>query len=108
MADRLITVATFSVDLEAELAKNRLEEEGIRAFLQGETATGLFQLGYAPGGIQLQVAEEDGERAVDVLASLPKRKVRMEGWDPSDDEEDEEPDFEPETSITTRPSLAFE
>lgn len=108
MTDRLITVATFSVDVEAEMAKNRLEEEGIRAFLQGETATGLYQLGYTLGGIQLQVAAEDGERAVDILSSLPKRKVRMEGWDQSDDEEDEEPDPEPETSITTRPSSSFE
>ena len=109
MADRLITVATFSVDFEAELVKNRLEEEGIRVSLLGETATGLYQLGYTLGGIQVQVAEEDAERALRILASLPlEREVHVEGWDQSPDEDDEGPDPEPETSITGRPGTTFE
>jgi hypothetical protein len=68
MADRLQTVATFSNLIVANMARNKLESAGIKAFLNDqEMAGGLWHLSGALGGVKLQVAESDAERAVDVL-----------------------------------------
>lgn len=71
MGDRsLITVATFGSPAEATLARGRLEEQGIAAFLQGaETGTTLWHVGTALGGVKLQVARSDLARAKELLES---------------------------------------
>jgi hypothetical protein len=65
------TVAKFSQPLEAELAKNRLEARGVRAYLMNEETVGLWNLGGAFGGIQLQVPEDQFLQALEVLESDP-------------------------------------
>src|SRR5207244_6007231 len=68
MDDKLVEVARFGDAVEAELAKNRLEAEGIRAFLGTENTGGLFAgMGLAFGGISLHVAEADLARAAALL-----------------------------------------
>ncbi len=64
---KLVRVRTFSgatARLDADLAKNLLETQGIRCVLPGE-----FSAGTMPGidVVQLLVREEDAEQAIEVL-----------------------------------------
>src|SRR5580704_3096843 len=69
MSYRLATVATFWNPVEANLARNLLDEAGIRAFLADEQMVGMvWQLANAAGGIKLQVEDRDAEKAALVLA----------------------------------------
>src|SRR6516164_2376672 len=72
MADKLITVATFNTPMEAALARNHLESEGIPAFLGDEETIGILGglMGAALGGVKLMVSEDYVLRAEDVLSSL--------------------------------------
>jgi hypothetical protein len=64
MAD-MVTVASFTEPLEAEMAKLRLESAGIEVFLSGENAR-ILEPGLGP--LQMQVAAEDEEDARAILA----------------------------------------
>ena len=65
MTDRLITIATFSGPLQAELSKAKLEGKGIRCFLTEDATHSLY--GYAAGTIKLQIKESDAKRALEIL-----------------------------------------
>lgn len=67
-ANKLITIATFDTPEEANVARNRLDAEGIVVFLADEVAVGMaWHLGTAIGGVKLRVAEGDVGRAIAVL-----------------------------------------
>ena len=67
----LVTVATFTTPLEAELVRGRLDEEGIAAFVaDGELVTADWTMSNAIGGVKVRVAAEDADRARAVLAEL--------------------------------------
>ena len=60
-----VTVGTFASGLEADIARERLESEGIPVMLRSDTA-GIFGLafqGNVAGGIALQVPSPEMERA---------------------------------------------
>ncbi len=63
MPDKLITIATYDSVAEAGLVRSRLEAEGIPAFLADEESMGLNFIGFAIGGVKLQVLERDAEHA---------------------------------------------
>jgi hypothetical protein len=65
--DELTTVATFSNTAEADLARERLELEGIRAFVLGAVTASVVPHISDLGEIALQVATEDAERAREAL-----------------------------------------
>jgi hypothetical protein len=66
----LVTVAAFPDGAEAELAKERLELEGIPAFVIGAQTAGVMPFLTGPtGGVRLQVAPADVERAREVLGA---------------------------------------
>ncbi|MDB4993811.1 MAG: phosphatidylinositol-4-phosphate 5-kinase [Myxococcaceae bacterium] len=68
--ETLVTVATFTTPVEAEMARVRLERLGIPAFLGNAIAVGVMPyLGNDLGGISLQVLEKDAEQARELLAS---------------------------------------
>src|SRR5439155_13733470 len=70
MDEPLITVGIFSTPVEAELARNWLEEKGITAVvMDAETVGMLFHASGALGGVKVQVTESDAARARAVLAS---------------------------------------
>lgn len=65
------TIAVFDHVMEAEIAKGRLEAEGIEAFVQDENLVvqnWLYR--NAIGGLRLQVAADDANRAAEILASM--------------------------------------
>ena len=66
--DELVTVASFADVAEAELAKERLELEGVRAFVIGGQTAGVMPfLANAMGGVRLQVDIKDKERTREIL-----------------------------------------
>lgn len=67
--DDLVTVASFLNLVEADLAKSRLEAEGITVFLAGEQAAqAMPYLFGAMGGIRLLVPRAEAEAALRILS----------------------------------------
>ena len=65
----MVTIATFDFVTDAEIARGRLLAEGIRSDLVDQHLVQTDWLySIAVGGIKLQVAEQDVERALAVLA----------------------------------------
>lgn len=74
MTDALVTVAGFNTAAEAHILRGRLEEEGIRATVADEDTVNMaWHLGQAVGGVKVQVAAEDTDRARAVIAQLDAR-----------------------------------
>ena len=70
LEENLVTVASFTTPVEAEMARVRLERLGIAAFLGNAAAVGVMPfLGNDLGGISLQVLEKDADQARELLAS---------------------------------------
>jgi hypothetical protein len=65
--DELSTVTTFSTRAEADLAKERLESEGIQAFVMDEVTSGVMPYLTGAVGIRVQVPTEQLEKAREVL-----------------------------------------
>ncbi len=66
--DELVTVATYPDVAEAQLAKERLELEGIRAFVADAQTAGVMPfLASATGGVRVQVDHKDRARAREIL-----------------------------------------
>jgi hypothetical protein len=66
--DDLVTVAAFADVSQAELARERLELEGITAFvIDGQTAGIMPYLTSATGGVRVQVKPTDSDRAREIL-----------------------------------------
>jgi thymidylate kinase len=70
MTDRLVTIATFSKHLQAELLKAKLEGKGIKCVLTEDPTHSLY--GYAAGAIRLQVKESDTAQALEILRTNEK------------------------------------
>jgi len=72
MTERLVTIATYSQAIEADLSRTRLESEGIDCFLADEhTVTVNWLYSNAVGGVKLKVRESDGQRAIEILRRQP-------------------------------------
>lgn len=85
MLGRLVTLAAFDTAMRATLVKNHIEAAGIRCVLTDEfTTSNFWQLSNAIGGIKVQVAEEDLERAEAILEALEQR---ARSTDADDDEQ---------------------
>jgi hypothetical protein len=62
------TIATFREAYQAYLAKGKLEAEGISSIVVDEYLVGIdWMLSQAIGGVKVQVAEADYERAAQIL-----------------------------------------
>jgi hypothetical protein len=87
---QLVVVQSCGSRLEAELAKGALEEAGIEAIIQADTAGGMREhLAWSGAGFKILVREDDATVARDVLASPA--------------EGDESPDEDSETDGDTFP-----
>jgi hypothetical protein len=66
--DDLVTVASYPDASEAELARERLELEGVAAFVIGGQTAGVMPFLTGPtGGVRVQVARLDADRAREIL-----------------------------------------
>jgi hypothetical protein len=83
MAERWVTLATFGDPTSAHVARLALEGQGIRCFVVDENM-GTLYIPVAVGGVKLQVAEADAERAAEILSHADQDA----GDSPSDDSEE--------------------
>ncbi len=60
------TLTSFADLMEAQLLRSRLESSGIPAFVCDENMSSLAA--YAMGGVRVEVADEDFDRATQMLA----------------------------------------
>lgn len=68
--EKLVTLETFTSPWEAQVARSRLESEGIHSVIADENFIRLYwALSNAVGGVKLQVREEDAARAAELLQS---------------------------------------
>ena len=65
--DELTTIATFSNTAEAELARERLEQEGFRAFVVGAVTAHVVPNVVEGPSIALEVGTEDAAQAREIL-----------------------------------------
>lgn len=79
MAQNLITLTTYTYNTEAFVLVAKLEAEGIKSFLKNEHLLSTQQfLSNAVGGLEVQVAEEDLEKARAILKSMELEKTAAE------------------------------
>jgi Putative prokaryotic signal transducing protein len=71
----LVTVASYTLQPEAHLAKNLLESEEIPAFLSEEIAGDMLHLN---NEIKLMVASENAEKAREILAGVERHELTGE------------------------------
>lgn len=70
MVNNFVTIATFGNYVDANLAKQLLESQGIQCYLANESTVNMaWHLTVAVGWIQLQVSQADIEQAKIVLVS---------------------------------------
>jgi len=66
MTEKLTTVARYTDHVKADLARQLLEDEGIKAFVMGQNAG--IAWGVPPaGGIELQTPESQARQAQEIL-----------------------------------------
>lgn len=83
MADRFVTIAVFDQPIEAELARTKLDAEGIECFIADSNLVGInpaYTL--AVGGIKLRVHEEDSAAARAALNPVPTAGEESSPGDP--------------------------
>lgn len=70
MTDRTTVVKTYSNTAEAEMARDRLDEAGIDAFLRKDDAGGMHPQMQLTQGVKLIVHERDVDEADDLLQAF--------------------------------------
>ena len=79
MAENLKILAAYATPIEADMARNRLEASGVRAFLADEYTVGwLWHLGTGLHGVKVLVAESDLPRALEILEDFRQTGVQGE------------------------------
>lgn len=67
MSDEPLVIKTFSNETDAEMARQVLEESGVRAFVFKDDAGGMEPHLQLTGGVRLVVTRSDAERAQEIL-----------------------------------------
>jgi hypothetical protein len=95
MNEKLVTVARFSDNIEADLARQLLEDEGIKAFVMGQNVGNVYSGVPVAIDIELQTPESQAQEAREILEAN-KRESRELGEDEElDQDEDSEDEPEP-------------
>jgi hypothetical protein len=87
MADDTVTVASYAYPVEAEMARMKLESEGIECVISNQTSAHMMIGPGAPGVLLLQVQASNVDRARAVLAegSSVVRREDADGWSDLDE-----------------------
>jgi hypothetical protein len=84
-AIELVTVATFSEPIEADLCRQRLESEGLNAVLADtHTAGMLWHYRLMMGGAKVQVPFAQADRARDIVRAIRQQREPSETQDQPD------------------------
>ncbi len=77
MPDKIKTIAKFENYLDASAAKLKLEDAGIKSVVVGENSANLY--GVIPvGSIELQVFDQDADKAIEILSEKPESTEQQE------------------------------
>lgn len=85
---KLVTVARFEDYMKADLARQLLEDEGIKAFVLGQNVGNVYSGVPAVIDIELQTAESEAEEARQILEASRQESQEL-GEDRNFDEEDD-------------------
>jgi hypothetical protein len=92
MSDKLITIATFDDNIEAEFAKHKLEDYGIKSVLSGLNTGTTFAGVPAIVEVELQVMQSNAQKALEIL-NQPEDE---EDYDTEDEEDYDNEEFDTE------------
>ncbi len=68
MTDLLVTISKYENSFDAEIAKGRLQSEGIKAFIHDSHMVNVnWMMSNAIGGVKLIVCRPDAEKAAEIL-----------------------------------------
>jgi len=81
MTGKLITVAIFISDFEAEIAKGKLRSSGIDSFIFKDDCGGMRPHMLLTAGVQLKVSERDVSEARNALQSEVENEIQMQNMD---------------------------
>jgi len=93
MSEKLVIVARYTDYLEADLARQMLEDEGIQVFALGQNVGNVYSGVPAVVDIQLQTPESQAEEAKEILEDA-RHEADVEGglegedWDEEDEEQE--------------------
>jgi hypothetical protein len=87
MNQKLVTVAHFDDYIAADLARQRLEDEGLKAFVMGQNVGNVYGGLPAAVDIELQTPEDQAQQAREILEAHRQQESGQ------DEELDEESDF---------------
>jgi hypothetical protein len=96
---KLVTVARFEDYMKADLARQLLEDEGIKAVVLGQNVGNVYSGVPAVIDIELQTAESDAEEARQILEASRQASQELgedQDFDEDEPELDEEQDGEQE------------
>jgi hypothetical protein len=88
MNEKLVTVARFSDYIRADLARQLLKDEGIKAFVMGQNVANVYSGVPVAIDIELQTLESQAEEAREILEASEQEKQEL-GEDEDFDEEQE-------------------
>ena len=84
---KLVVVQAYASHPEADLAKGALEDAGIQAIVQADTAGGMREhLAWSGAGFKLLVLGDDAAIAHDVLTQLAEANESLKADFPDEDE----------------------
>ena len=69
MEEKLVTIAQFANYIEAEMAKNLLDDFGIKSTVTGQNVANVYSGLPALTDLDLQVFESQAEKALEILES---------------------------------------
>jgi hypothetical protein len=70
--DKLVTIKNFTNEPLASLAQQVLADNGIEAILSGQNAANIYSGLSNVFDVELQVREDDAEKALEILESVEK------------------------------------
>lgn len=100
--EKLVTVARYADYMEADLARQLLEDEGIKAVVTGENVGNVYSGVPAVVDIELQTFESQAKEARQILedarqqAEEESEESEEEDWDEDEDLDEDEDDSEDE------------
>ena len=94
MKEKLVTVARFDDYMKADLARQLLEDEGIKAFVLGQNVGNVYSGVPAVVDIELQTPASEAEEAREILEANKPQGGEL-GEDEDFDEDEPDPDEGP-------------
>jgi len=74
MADKLVTIAKFTDSVEANLAKQLLDDFGIKTVVTGQHAANIYAGVPAVAYVELQTLQSQARQALEILDSQKKQE----------------------------------